>query len=149
MASIHLPIFTKGEWTLCRGFSPFQAVDMLLSSVATASPRRLDQTGTTSLLLATLTDLARSKSELVAENALLRKPLIILRRRVKRPACTKSDRMLLVLLARMVRTWKKAHITRPGRRLSYGGIARAFSSFGSTSRGLLLLHQGSPRSLWP
>ncbi|HEY6409991.1 MAG TPA: hypothetical protein VIY29_21245 [Ktedonobacteraceae bacterium] len=35
---------------------------------------------TTSLLLGTLTDLARSKSKLVAENALLRKPLIILRR---------------------------------------------------------------------
>jgi hypothetical protein len=27
---------------------------------------------------------------------------------VKRPACTKTDRMLLVLLARMVRTWKQA-----------------------------------------
>src|SRR5215831_10460445 len=58
--------------------------------------------------LRTLTDFARSKSELAAENALLRKPLIILRRQVKRPACTKSDRMLLVLLARMVRTWKQA-----------------------------------------
>jgi hypothetical protein len=34
----------------------------------------------TSLLLLTLTDLVRSKSELVAENALLRVPLIILRR---------------------------------------------------------------------
>ncbi len=45
---------------------------------------------TTSLLLGTLTDLARSKSELVAENALLRQQLI------------------LVLLARMVRTWKQA-----------------------------------------
>jgi putative transposase len=63
---------------------------------------------TTSLLLGTLTDLARSKSELVAENALLRKPLIILHRQVKRPACTKTDRMLLVLLARAVRTWKQA-----------------------------------------
>ena len=63
---------------------------------------------TTSLLLGTLTDLARSKSELVAENAFLRKPLIILRRQVKRPACTKTDRMLLVLLARAVRTWKQA-----------------------------------------
>jgi putative transposase len=63
---------------------------------------------TTSLLLGTLTDLARSKSELVAENAFLRKPLIILRRQVKRPACTKRDRMLLVLLARMVQTWKQA-----------------------------------------
>jgi len=62
---------------------------------------------TTSLLLATLTDLARSKSELVAENALLRQQLIILRRQVKRPACTKTDRMLLVLLARMVHSWKQ------------------------------------------
>ncbi len=63
---------------------------------------------TTSLLLGTLTDLARSRSELVAENALLRQQLIILRRQVKRAACTKTDRMLLVLLARMVRTWKQA-----------------------------------------
>jgi hypothetical protein len=61
----------------------------------------------TSLLVGTVTDLSRSKSELVAENALLRKPLIILRRQVKRPACTKTDRMFLVLLARMVRTWKQ------------------------------------------
>jgi putative transposase len=63
---------------------------------------------TTSLLLLTLTDLARNKSELVAENALLRQQLIFLWRQVKRPACTKTDRMLLVLLARMVRTWKQA-----------------------------------------
>jgi putative transposase len=63
---------------------------------------------TTSLLLGTLTDLARSKSELVAENAFLRQQLIILRRQVKRPACTKTDRMLLVLLARMVQSWKQA-----------------------------------------
>ena len=64
--------------------------------------------GPTSLLLGTLTDLSRSKSELVAENALLRQQLIILRRHAKRPACTRTDRMLLVLLARMVRTWKQA-----------------------------------------
>jgi hypothetical protein len=63
---------------------------------------------TTSLVLGTLTDLPRSKSELVAENALLRKPLIVLRRQVKRPACAQTDRMLLVLLARMVRIWKQA-----------------------------------------
>src|SRR5260221_12735690 len=37
---------------------------------------------TTALILGTLTDLARSKSALVAENALLRQQLIILRRRV-------------------------------------------------------------------
>jgi putative transposase len=63
---------------------------------------------TTSLLLGTLIDLSRSKSQLVAENALLRQQLIILRRQVKRPACTRTDRMLLVLLTRMVRTWKQA-----------------------------------------
>jgi putative transposase len=59
------------------------------------------------LPLQTLADLGRSKSELVAENALLRQQLTILRRQVKRPACTKTDRVLLVLLARMVRTWKQ------------------------------------------
>ncbi len=63
---------------------------------------------TTSLLLGMVTDLSRSKSQLVAENALLRQQLIILRRQVKRPACTRTDRMLLVLLASMVRTWKQA-----------------------------------------
>src|SRR5215471_7703272 len=63
---------------------------------------------TTSLLLLTLTDLCRSKAELVAENALLRQQLIILKRQVKQPACTKTDRILLVLLARAVRAWKQA-----------------------------------------
>jgi hypothetical protein len=63
---------------------------------------------TTSLLLGTLTDLIRSKFKLVAENALLRKPLIILCREVKQPACTTTDRMFPVLLAKAVRTWKQA-----------------------------------------
>jgi hypothetical protein len=63
---------------------------------------------TSSLPLGTLADLARSKAELMAENALLRQHLIILKRQVKRPACTKRDRVLLVLLARVVRTWKQA-----------------------------------------
>jgi putative transposase len=43
----------------------------------------------------------------VAENALLRQQLIILKRQVKRSACTKTDRILLVLLARAVRAWKQ------------------------------------------
>jgi len=63
---------------------------------------------TTSLLLGTLVDLTRGKSELLAENALLRHQLIILRRQIKRPVYRKSDRLLLVLLARMVRTWNQA-----------------------------------------
>jgi len=66
------------------------------------------QPSDTSLLLGTVTDLVRSKSELVAENALLRQQLIILRRQDKRTACTKTDRMILVLLARSSRAWKQA-----------------------------------------
>ena len=58
-------------------------------------------------MLEMIADLIRSKAELLAENALLRHQLIILRRQVKRPAYRKSDRLLLVLLAKMVRTWKQ------------------------------------------
>jgi putative transposase len=61
-----------------------------------------------SSLLSTLADLSRSKTELVAENALLRQQLLILKRQVKRPACTNTDCILLVLLARLVRTWQQA-----------------------------------------
>ena len=62
----------------------------------------------TSVPLSTLADLGRSKSELIAENALLRQQLIILKRQVKRPPITRIDRILLVLLARLVRTWQQA-----------------------------------------
>jgi transposase InsO family protein len=56
----------------------------------------------------TLTDLVRSKPALIAENALLRQQIIILRRSVKRPRCTSADRTLLVLLASRVRLWRHA-----------------------------------------
>jgi putative transposase len=92
----------------------------------------------TSLTLGTVADLARTKSELVAENALLRQQLIILRRQVKRPAYAKTDRVLLVLLARVVRTWKQAlfivqpetllHWHRQGFRLFWKYTSRATSS---------------------
>ena len=79
---------------------------------------------TSSLPLETLADLARSKPELIAENALLRHQLIILRRQVKRLACTRTDRMLLVLLARMVRSWKQAlFIVQPETRLAVASRA--------------------------
>ena len=56
----------------------------------------------------TLADLTRSKPALVAENALLRQQLLILRRSVKRPRCTPTDRTLLVLLAGRVHAWRHA-----------------------------------------
>jgi hypothetical protein len=73
----------------------------------------------TSLPLSTINDLRRSRSQLIAENALLRKPLIILKRQVKRPPITKTDRILLVLLARLVCTWQQTLlIVQPDTRLA-------------------------------
>ncbi len=62
----------------------------------------------TSPVPATFADLTRGKAELLAENALLRHQLLILHRQVKRPLYQKKDRLLLVLLAKMVRNWKEA-----------------------------------------
>ena len=49
------------------------------------------------------TDLLRSRTQLLAENTLLRHQVIVLRRSVARPAVTAADRTLLVLLASRVR----------------------------------------------
>ena len=62
----------------------------------------------TSLLLGTVMDLTRGKPELVAENALLRQQLIILRRQIKRPSYTRTDQLLLILRARAVQAWRQA-----------------------------------------
>jgi len=67
-----------------------------------------------SVAVGALDDLVRSRPALVAENALLRHQLAILRRSVKRPRCTPADRAILVLLASRVRTWRQAlHIVQP------------------------------------
>jgi hypothetical protein len=71
---------------------------------------RWTKTHSTSLMLGTVADLFRSNPQLVAENALLRHKLIILRRQVKRPHCPKTDRVVLVLLARAIRKWKQVLI---------------------------------------
>jgi len=55
-----------------------------------------------------ITDVARSKAALMAENALLRQQVIVLQRQIKRPAFVPRDRVLLVLLARLVRGWRSA-----------------------------------------
>jgi len=55
-------------------------------------------------------DLLRSRAQLLAENALLRQQLLVLRRGVARPAVTGADRALLVLLAGHVRAWRHALI---------------------------------------
>jgi putative transposase len=49
-------------------------------------------------------DVARSRRDLLLENALLRQQLLVLRRTATRPALTPLDRGLLVLLASRLRT---------------------------------------------
>ena len=72
------------------------------------------------LVIGTLADVARDKRDLIAENALLRHPLIIVQRQTKRPALTQTDRGLLVLLARWVRHWRDAlMIVKPGTLLKW------------------------------
>jgi len=69
---------------------------------------------TPALVAGILSDTKRSRADLVAENALLRHQLIVLRRQVKRPQLTPADRTRLVLLARCTRFWQQAlHIVQP------------------------------------
>jgi putative transposase len=73
-----------------------------------------------SRLVGALNDLARTRTELIAENALLRQQLVILHRQVKRPTCTRTDRLLLLLLARALRNWKQAlYIVQPNTLLGW------------------------------
>ena len=53
----------------------------------------------TSLIIGILNDITRTKSQLIAENALLRQQLIVINRQVKKPQFTSLDRLLLVSLA--------------------------------------------------
>jgi len=108
-SSSQVPIFTKER------FDFVGCVFTLIKQRIRSSCRTLHacfsrwiKPSTTSLVLGTLADMTRGKSELLAENALLLHQLIILRRQVKHPVYLKTDRFLLVVLARMVRTWKQA-----------------------------------------
>ncbi len=56
----------------------------------------------------TVGDLTRTKAALVAENALLRHQLVVLRRQVGRPVLTPTDRLRLILLARLAGQWRSA-----------------------------------------
>jgi len=63
---------------------------------------------TVSLLAGAAKDTVRSKTQLVAENALLRQQLIILQRQVKHPQLSNRDRLKLILLTRATPFWKQA-----------------------------------------
>ncbi len=88
---------------LLNRLSPF--VNHLLATFERAF-LRLTQPSRQSLALSIAYDLPRSKSQLIAENALLRQQLIVLYRQIKKSRFTPSDRLWLVLLAGRVQQWK-------------------------------------------
>ena len=56
-------------------------------------------------------DAIRPRSELIADNALLRQQLIVTRRKIKKPTLGAGDRILMVLLARLDRAWRDTRFT--------------------------------------
>jgi len=92
-------------------FSPFSFVRKSIDTLCQSGVQRLRQwtkPGNHDLVPNAAMDLRRRKQELVLENMLLRRQLIVLKRQVKRPALTWRDRTLFVLLASKLRTWKQA-----------------------------------------
>ena len=76
--------------------------------------KKITKPATATLAAGAMTDLPRSKSDLVVENAILRQQLIVLKRSVKRPRFTTGDRIRLTFLARLTDFWATAlHIVQP------------------------------------
>lgn len=66
------------------------------------------------LLAGAAGDLTRTRSELLAENALLRQQVIVLRRSNLRPRLHRDDRLLFLVLARLGRGWRDTlHVVSP------------------------------------
>ena len=63
---------------------------------------------TSALIIGILSDLTRSHTDLIVENALLRQQLIVLNRQIQRPQQTHSDRFRLVFLSHFTTFWKQA-----------------------------------------
>jgi hypothetical protein len=62
----------------------------------------------------TVSDIMRSRKDLMVENAILRQQFIVLNRQVKLPKFTNGDRLRLVLLSRLTQFWDSAlHLVQP------------------------------------
>jgi putative transposase len=60
------------------------------------------------LIIGILSDLTRSRTDLVVENSLLRQQLIVLKRQIKRPQLSNPDRFRLVFLSHFTAFWRQA-----------------------------------------
>jgi hypothetical protein len=84
-----------------------RAVLVRYYSAANALFRRITQSARSNRVTGTLADLPRRRSELLAENALLRQHLIELHRQVETPGLTCRERLSLLLLTRWVSNWQQ------------------------------------------
>jgi len=76
--------------------------------------KQLTKPATATIAAGALSDLPRSKSDLIVENAILRQQVIVLNRSVKRPRLSDGDRLRFVLLSRLTNFWRSAlHIVQP------------------------------------
>ena len=112
------------------------------------------------LAIGTFTDVTRSKSSLVAENALLRQQLIVLQRQVTKPKLRPIDRVILVILAGLVTNWRQALlIVKPETLLKWHRAGfKLFWKFKSSAKGrkpkipeetiLLIKKMASENRLW-
>lgn len=96
-------------------FSTFWSACKNLFNRIKETIKKATKSDTVSLAANAVTDMTRSRKDLVAENAMLRQQLIVLNRQVKRPKFTVGDRIRLTLLTRFTQFWKSAlHIAQPG-----------------------------------
>jgi hypothetical protein len=70
--------------------------------------KKWSRPATASLAAGALSELKRSRKDLIAENAILHQQLIVLNRQVKRPQLTQADRLRLVGLAILTGFWQQA-----------------------------------------
>jgi putative transposase len=72
-----------------------------------------------SIIVGIISDLRRTRNDLIVENAMLRQQLIVLHRQVMRPQLSQGDRLRLGLLARLTGHWQQAlHIAQSDTLLS-------------------------------
>jgi hypothetical protein len=66
------------------------------------------RTSSTLILIGSVVGLSWSKVDLIAENALLHHQLAVLKRQSKRPRLKPADRLSLLVLAKVTKTWRQA-----------------------------------------
>jgi hypothetical protein len=80
--------------------------------------------------------MTRPRVALVAENALRRRQLLVLRRQVRRPKLTHADRWWMVLTARLTQRWEEARmLVQPATLLrGHGALSRRWWTWKSSAK---------------